>query len=120
MTEPSPSGTAFKNSDLFLLSFSFIIGNYSTYMYTLSGSLLIVASSAFHVKLLVHGCLLFFSFIDFQNLFGIIYRFPQEMKETLLIFRLVGEDMNKSEWLQNLTTELAKTTCTADTVRTGH
>lgn len=42
------------------------------------------------------------------------------MKETLLMFRLVGEDVNKSEWLQNLTTELANTTCTADTVRAGH
>ena len=65
-------------------------------------------------------CFLFFSFIDCQNLFGIIYRCPREMKETLLMFRLVGEDINKSEWLQNLTTELANTTCTADTVRTGH
>lgn len=52
---------------------------------------------------------------DCQNLFGIIYCCPQEMKETLLMFRLVGEDVNKSEWLQNLTTELANTTCTADT-----
>jgi len=52
---------------------------------------------------------------DCQNLFGIIYRCPQEMKETLLMFRLVGEDVNKSEWLQNLTAELANTTCTADT-----
>ena len=65
-------------------------------------------------------CCILLSFIDCQNLFGIIYRCPQEMKETLLMFRLVGEDVNKSEWLQNLTAELANTTCTADTVRTGH
>lgn len=67
-----------------------------------------------HWNLCVVCC--FFSFIDCQNLFGIIYRCPQEMKETLLMFRLVGDDVNKSEWLQKLTTGLANTTCTADTV----
>ncbi|KAJ7392797.1 Protein T2 [Desmophyllum pertusum] len=52
---------------------------------------------------------------DCQNLFGIIYRCPEEMKETLLMFRLVGEDINKPEWLQKLTTALANTACMADT-----
>ncbi|XP_078378862.1 protein ECT2-like [Oculina patagonica] len=52
---------------------------------------------------------------DCQNLFGIIYRCPEEMKETLLMFRLVGDDINKPDWLQKLTTGLANTTCTADT-----
>lgn len=52
---------------------------------------------------------------DCQNLFGIIYRCPQEMKEKLLMFRLVGDEINKQEWLQKLTTGLANTACTADT-----
>lgn len=51
---------------------------------------------------------------DCQNLFGVIYRCPKEMKETLLMFRLVGDDINKPEWLQKLTTALANTACMAD------
>ena len=39
------------------------------------------------------------------------------MKETLLMFRLVGDDINKPEWLQKLTTALANTACMADSVR---
>ena len=61
---------------------------------------------------------LFFCPTDCQNLFGIIYRCPQEMKEKLLMFRLVGDEINKQEWLQKLTTGLANTACTADTVCT--
>ena len=61
---------------------------------------------------------LFFCPTDCQNLFGIIYRCPQEMKEKLLMFRLVGDEINKQEWLQKLTTGLANTACTADTVFT--
>ena len=57
------------------------------------------------------------SFTDCQNLFGVIYRCPKEMKETLLMFRLVGDDINKPEWLQKLTTALANTACMADSVR---
>ena len=57
-----------------------------------------------------------FSLADCQNLFGIIYRCPQEMKEKLLMFRLVGEEINKQEWLQKLTVGLANTACMADTV----
>lgn len=49
-----------------------------------------------------------------QNLFGIIYRCSQELKEKLLMFRLVGEDIKKQEWLQKLTTGLANAACTAD------
>ena len=60
----------------------------------------------------------FFCPTDCQNLFGIIYRCPQEMKEKLLMFRLVGDEINKQEWLQKLTTGLANTACTADTVCT--
>ena len=60
----------------------------------------------------------FFAPTDCQNLFGIIYRCPQEMKEKLLMFRLVGDEINKQEWLQKLTTGLANTACTADTVCT--
>ena len=65
---------------------------------------------------------IFFSFAfrtltDCQNLFGVIYRCPKEMKETLLMFRIVGDDINKPEWLQKLTTELANTACMADSVR---
>ena len=60
----------------------------------------------------------FFCPTDCQNLFGIIYRCPQEMKEKLLMFRLVGDEINKQEWLQKLTTGLANTACTADTVFT--
>lgn len=52
---------------------------------------------------------------DCQNLFGIIYRSPQEMKEKLLMFRLVGDEISKQEWLQKLTTGLANTACMADT-----
>ena len=40
------------------------------------------------------------------------------MKEKLLMFRLVGDEINKQEWLQKLTTGLANTACTADTVCT--
>ena len=40
------------------------------------------------------------------------------MKEKLLMFRLVGDEINKHEWLQKLTTGLANTACTADTVCT--
>jgi len=40
------------------------------------------------------------------------------MKEKLLMFRLVGDELNKQEWLQKLTTGLANTACTADTVCT--
>ena len=57
---------------------------------------------------------------EFQNLFGIIYRCSQELKEKLLMFRLVGDEINKQEWLQKLTTGLANTACMADTVRTTH
>ena len=57
------------------------------------------------------------SITDCQNLFGVIYRCPKEMKETLLMFRLVGDDINKPEWLQKLTTALANTACMADSVR---
>jgi len=52
---------------------------------------------------------------DSQNLFGIIYRCSQELKEKLLMFRLIGEEINKEEWLQKLTMGLANTACTADT-----
>lgn len=52
---------------------------------------------------------------EFQNLFGIIYRCSQELKEKLLMFRLVGDEINKQEWLQKLTTGLANTACMADT-----
>lgn len=34
------------------------------------------------------------------------------------MFRLVGEEINKEEWLQKLTMGLANTACTADTVST--
>lgn len=61
-----------------------------------------------------------FYFTEFQNLFGIIYRCSQELKEKLLMFRLVGDEINKQEWLQKLTTGLANTACMADTVRTTH
>ncbi|XP_015752691.1 PREDICTED: protein ECT2-like [Acropora digitifera] len=52
---------------------------------------------------------------DTQNLFGIIYRCSQELKEKLLMFRLIGEEISKEEWLQKLTMGLANTACTADT-----
>lgn len=65
-------------------------------------------------------CSALFCFTDCQNLFGIIYRCPREMKEKLLMFRLVGDEINKQEWLQKLTTGLANTACMADTVRPTH
>ena len=72
------------------------------------------------ISLFIYIYIFFFachSFTDCQNLFGVIYRCPKEMKETLLMFRLVGDDINKPEWLQKLTTALANTACMADSVR---
>lgn len=99
-------------------SFTLLLYFWYRYNYETCISLIFLIVDNSYRNLFVVSC--FFFFIDCQNLFGIIYRCPQEMKETLLMFRLVGEDVNKSEWLQNLTAELANTTCTADTVRTGH
>ena len=62
--------------------------------------------------------LLHYIFIDCQNLFGIIYRPANDMKEKLLMFRLISDDIKKDEWLRQLTVGLANTACTADTVST--
>ncbi|KAK3726892.1 hypothetical protein QZH41_016690, partial [Actinostola sp. cb2023] len=52
---------------------------------------------------------------DCQNLFGIIYRVANDMKEKLLMFRLISDDIKKDEWLHKLTMGLANTACTVDT-----
>ncbi|XP_031567821.1 protein ECT2-like isoform X2 [Actinia tenebrosa] len=52
---------------------------------------------------------------DCQNLFGIIYRVANEMKEKLLMFRLINDDIQKEDWLYKLTMGLANTACTTDT-----
>ena len=69
------------------------------------------------MQALISSLLLYILSTDSQNLFGIIYRCSQELKEKLLMFRLIGEEINKEEWLQKLTMGLANTACTADTVR---
>lgn len=69
------------------------------------------------MQALFSSLLLYILSTDSQNLFGIIYRCSQEMKEKLLMFRLIGEEINKEEWLQKLTMGLANAACTADTVR---
>ncbi|XP_032231100.2 protein ECT2 [Nematostella vectensis] len=51
---------------------------------------------------------------DCQNLFGLIYRCPNDMKEKLLMFRLICDDITKDEWLHKLTSGLANATCTTD------
>lgn len=38
------------------------------------------------------------------------------MKEKLLMFRLINDDIKKEDWLHKLTVGLANTACTADTV----
>ena len=53
---------------------------------------------------------------EFSQSFGLLIRWPEDPQDKLLIFRLVGEDLNREEVIEQIARLMADSKSSASTV----